>query len=135
MNEPGADPVGHLFLLAGEGRIRDMVARFYRMVREDDVLRPMYPEDDWSGAEERLAGFLVYRFGGPATYLEQRGHPRLRMRHGPFPIGVRERDRWLELMGRAMRAAEIPPSAVEPMAWFFAQTADMLRNRPEGNNP
>lgn len=115
----------------GEERLRAMVAAFYRQVREDDLLGPMYPQDDWAGAEKRLADFIVYRFGGPATYLEERGHPRLRARHFPFSIGVAERDRWLELMGRAMREAEIPAEAAPLIGAFFAQVADMMRNRED----
>jgi hemoglobin len=113
----------------GEDRLRAMVAAFYRGVREDDVIGPLYPQDDWEGAEKRLADFIVFRFGGPATYLEERGHPRLRMRHLPFSIGLAERDRWLELMGQAMREAEIPDDVAPMMGAFFAQVADMMRNR------
>ncbi len=108
-----------------------MVAAFYRRVRTDDLLGPMYPEQDFAGAEKRLLDFLVFRFGGPQRYIEERGHPRLRMRHIPFSIGMAERDRWLVLMGEAMREAEIPETEALQMAAFFAQVADMMRNRPE----
>ena len=81
----------------GEQGIADLTAAFYRRVRTDDLISPMYPDDDWEGAQQRLAGFLIYRFGGSDDYIQQRGHPRLRMRHAPFAIGVAERDRWLEL--------------------------------------
>ena len=113
----------------GEERLRAMVAAFYRQVREDDVIGPLYPQGDWEGAEKRLADFIVYRFGGPPTYLEERGHPRLRMRHMPFSIGMAERDRWLDLMGKAMRETEIPADAAPLIGAFFAQVADMMRNR------
>lgn len=121
--------LNELCAYVGEDRLRAMVAAFYRGVREDDVIGPLYPQDDWEGAEKRLADFIVFRFGGPATYLEERGHPRLRMRHLPFSIGLAERDRWLELMGQAMREAEIPDDVAPMMGAFFAQVADMMRNR------
>lgn len=113
----------------GEAKLRAMVAAFYAEVRNDDVIGPLYPQDDWAGAEKRLADFLVYRLGGPQTYLEERGHPRLRMRHMPFSIGLSEMDRWLEIMGRAMRTAEIPDDVAPVLASFFAQVADQMRNR------
>src|SRR5437763_1435413 len=78
----------------GEQGIARVVAAFYRRVPQDDVLGPMYPPQDLQGAEERLRDFLIYRFGGPQRYLEQRGHPRLRARHGRFAIDQRARDRW-----------------------------------------
>lgn len=115
----------------GEERLRAMVAAFYRRVRVDDLIGPMYPAEDWEGSEKRLADFVVYRFGGPQTYLEQRGHPRLRMRHLPFSIGLQERDRWLTLMGEAMRETGLTEEEAQVMIPFFAQVADMMRNRPE----
>jgi hemoglobin len=108
-----------------------LVAAFYRRVREDDVIGPLYPPTDWAGAEKRLVDFLIFRFGGPPTYIEERGHPRLRMRHLPFSIGVAERDRWLDLMGAAMQETGIQPPQAEVLAGFFAQVADFMRNRPE----
>jgi len=115
----------------GEETLRSTVAAFYRRVRQDPLLGPMYPEDDWAGAEKRLADFLIYRFGGSSGYLEERGHPRLRMRHLPFSIGTAERDRWLELMGEAMRENQLSAEATAVMTPFFAQVADMMRNRAE----
>lgn len=115
----------------GEDKLRATVAAFYRRVKEDLIIGKMYPSDDWEGSEKRLADFLVYRFGGPQTYLQERGHPRLRMRHLPFSIGVAERDQWLKLMGQAMSEAEISAEAADVMIPFFTQVADMMRNRPE----
>ncbi len=115
----------------GEAGIRRMVAAFYRRVRTDDLIGPMYPGDDWEGAEERLAGFLLFRLGGSTDYLEKRGHPRLRMRHVTFQIGIAERDRWLELMGAAMDETEIPANARGFLDPFFAQVADFMRNYTE----
>nr|WP_245846456.1 globin [Prosthecobacter debontii] len=100
-------------------------------MRQDDLIGPMYPPDDWDGAEKRLADFLIYRLGGPETYLQERGHPRLRGRHMPFSIGLAERDRWLDLMGASMREVEIPLEHVPLLGAFFAQIADFMRNREE----
>ncbi len=115
----------------GEEKLRAMVAAFYRRVKVDPLIGGLYPADDWEGAEKRLADFIIYRFGGPPTYLEERGHPRLRMRHLPFSIGLAERDQWLKLMGEAMREVGISSEAAEVVIPFFAQVADMMRNRPE----
>lgn len=113
----------------GEEGIRRMVAAFYQRVRTDDLLGPMYPDSDWEGAEERLAEFLLFRLGASTRYIETRGHPKLRMRHITFRIGIAERDRWLELMTAAMEEAAIPASAREFLDPFFAQVADFLRNQ------
>ncbi len=114
----------------GEPGIRAMVAAFYRRVRTDDLIGSMYPEGDWKGAEERLAGFLLFRLGASDDYIEKRGHPRLRMRHAPFKIGIAERDRWLKLMGEAMDESQVPAFARAFLDPFFAQTADFMRNQP-----
>jgi hemoglobin len=115
----------------GEDGLTRLVAAFYRRVREDDLLRPLYPPDDWENAERRLRDFLIYRFGGSDRYIQERGHPRLRGRHMPFSIGVKERDRWLDLMGAAMQETEIPEEAASVMTAFFAQVADSMRNRAD----
>lgn len=115
----------------GESGIRRMVAAFYRRVRSDDLLGPMYPADEWEAAENRLADFLLFRLGASTRYTETRGHPRLRMRHMPFKIGAAERDRWLELMALAMHDAEIPAAARGFLDPFFASTADFMRNQPD----
>lgn len=107
-----------------------MVAAFYRRVKTDDVLGPLYPEGDFEGAEKRLREFLQFRFLGHEAYIENRGHPRLRMRHFPFAIGTNEAARWVELMEAAMDEAGISPGARAVMSPFFAQVADFLRNRP-----
>lgn len=113
----------------GEGGIRKLVAAFYTRVRTDDLIGPMYPDGDWEGAEARLADFLVFRFGGDDKYIRERGHPRLRMRHGPFSIGVAERDRWLELMNDAMDETGVLGSIRLELKMFFEQVADFMRNR------
>jgi hemoglobin len=117
--------------ICGENGIRGMAAAFYRRVKTDDLLGPMYPENDLAGAEERLAEFLLFRLGASTRYLETRGHPRLRMRHIPFKIDIAERDRWLELMSAAMDEARIPATARGFLDPFFAQVADFMRNQPD----
>ncbi|PAW61882.1 MAG: hemin transporter [Verrucomicrobiia bacterium Tous-C2TDCM] len=113
----------------GENGFNRLVAAFYRRVREDDLIGPMYPPDDWEGAEKRLADFLIFRFGGSDRYVEERGHPRLRMRHVPFSIGEAERDRWLKLMGAAMDEMGLAGEARVNLGAFFDQVADFMRNR------
>ena len=110
---------------------RRMTAAFYRRVKTDDVLGPIYPPDDWENAEQRLADFLCYRLLGEQKYIEERGHPRLRMRHAPFSIGVAERDRWLELMDAAMEETGVPELSVSVLRPLFRQVADFMRNREE----
>lgn len=110
-----------------------MVQAFYRKVPTDSILGPMYPQDDMKGGEERLFDFLMFRLAGDETYTQKRGHPRLRGRHMPFKIGMRERDRWMQLMDEAMVEAEIPAEAATELHAFFAQVADFLRNVPEGS--
>lgn len=114
--------------LGPEG-VNRVVAAFYRRVREDDLLAPLYPEGDWEGAEHRLAGFLRFRLGGDTSYTDERGHPRLRMRHMPFRIGEAERDRWLELMEGALGECEVRTETRVPLMAFFAQVAEFMRNQ------
>ena len=113
----------------GREGITRVVAAFYRRVREDDLIGPMYPDDDWEGSEERLRDFLCFRLLGESAYVLKRGHPRLRMRHMPFAIGEAERDRWIELMDAAMAEAEVPAETGESLHAFFYQVADFMRNR------
>ena len=113
----------------GEAGFAELVAAFYQGVKNDDVLAPLYPEDDWEGAEQRLRDFLTFRFGLSNRYIEERGHPRLRMRHAPFAIGVAERDRWIELMGRAVETSNVPESVAGDLMKFLQQVAEFLRNR------
>ena len=115
----------------GEDGFRRLVRAFYAQVPSDDVLGPMYPPDDLAAAEERLRDFLVGRCGGPPRYVEQRGHPRLRMRHMPFAIDQQARDRWMALMERALQEAQLPPDVVALMREFLAQVATFMINRAE----
>jgi len=119
---------GQVFDAIGEEGFRRLVAAFYRQVPNDDVLGPMYPANDLPGAEERLRGFLIFRFGGPQDYITKRGHPRLRMRHAPFAVDQAARKRWLELMWTAFEEVELPAEAVVTMKAFFENVATFLIN-------
>ncbi len=123
--------IDQYFQVLGEAKLRDMVGAFYKRAKTDDILSPMYPKDDWKGAEDRLYHFLAMRLGGPRTYLEMRGHPRLRMRHFPYKIGIAERDRWVELMDSAMTEVQLEPDQQQALHDFFFQVADFLRNQTE----
>ncbi|HXD74776.1 MAG TPA: hypothetical protein VN628_13605 [Vicinamibacterales bacterium] len=113
----------------GEQGIARVVTAFYARVPGDDVLGPMYPPEDLAGAEERLRDFLIYRFGGPQRYIEQRGHPRLRARHGRFAIDQRARDRWMQLMTEALAEARLPADVESVMREFLGGIATFLMNR------
>ncbi len=115
-------------LIGEEGFVR-LVGAFYRQIPADDILGPMYPKHDLVGAEERLRDFLKFRFGGPMDYLEKRGHPRLRMRHAPFVVDEAARNRWVEIMDRALEEAQLPEEATATLREFFHNTATFLRNR------
>jgi hemoglobin len=112
----------------GRDTLKSLVARFYEGVREDEVLRPMY-EGDMDAAELRLFLFLVQYLGGPATYSERRGHPRLRMRHAKFHIDERARDHWLLRMKHAMDSVQMDTESRAFLWNYFVNTADFLRNR------
>jgi hemoglobin len=118
-----------LYAALGEEGFSRLIRAFYRQVPTDPILGPMYPADDLAGAEERLRDFLIGRFGGPQRYVEQRGHPRLRMRHAPFAIDQAARDRWILLMDRALDEAQIPPEAAVTLREFFAGVATFMINR------
>ena len=122
-------PLEQLHSLLGEQTLRDLVAAFYQRVRHDDLIGPMYPPEDWQGAQERLADFLIYRLGGSQAYLEKRGHPRLRMRHMPFAIGQAEAQRWVQLMDEAMAQCALPTEAALTLRAFFVQVAQSMRNQ------
>jgi hemoglobin len=117
-----------VYTLIGDEGFRRLVSAFYAQVPADDILGRMYPAHDLEGAEERLRLFLIGRFGGPATYMERRGHPRLRMRHAPFRLDEAARNRWVELMDRALDQVELPDEAVKVLRPFFHEVATFLRN-------
>jgi hemoglobin len=118
-----------LYTMIGEEGFARLVRAFYAQIPDDDLLGPMYPADDLTGAEQRLKDFLVGRFGGPARYIEQRGHPRLRQRHAPFAIDQAARDRWMTLMETALKQADLPAEATAILRPFLDQTASFMINR------
>ena len=120
-----------VYAAIGEAGFQRLVAAFYRQVPGDDILGPMYPADDLAGAEQRLRDFLVGRFGGPPRYVEQRGHPRLRMRHAPFAVNPAARDRWMQLMTQALDDTRLPPEVDALLREFLGGVATMMINRPE----
>ncbi len=123
------DPLHRLYINLGQQGITDLVAAFYKQVPDDDILGPMYPSDEMDAAEARLRDFLIFRLGGPQTYIEQRGHPRLRMRHMPFAIDVNARNRWIALMTNALDEIEISAKDRELMLAFFEHLATFMINR------
>jgi hemoglobin len=118
-----------VYSIIGDEGFTRLVANFYKRVPGDDILGPMYPDRDFAGAEKRLRGFLIQRFGGPDHYSQQRGHPRLRMRHAPFAIDQRGRDRWIALMEQALAESDLPAQVVPPLRSFFHEAATFMINR------
>ena len=106
-----------------------LVARFYEGVEADPLLRTIYPEPDLEPARRRLTLFLIQYWGGPATYDQERGHPRLRMRHAPFEIGPEARDRWLAHMRAAIADVAPPPEIAAELEEYIAMAAEAMRNR------
>ena len=115
--------------IGGHPVFAGIVSRFYQGVRTDPTLVSLYPEDDLGPAEQRLRMFLEQYWGGPRTYSEHRGHPRLRMRHAPFRITARERDAWLEAMRAAVDGAGLTPSQDVRLWEYLVMAADSLVNR------
>jgi hemoglobin len=117
--------------VGGAETFHRLVHTFYAGVAEDPVLRPLYPEPDLSGAETRLRMFLEQYWGGPRTYSEQRGHPRLRMRHAPFKVDRAAHDAWLRHMRDAVDSLDLHPDA-EKLLWdYVVMAADSLVNSPD----
>ena len=117
----------------GEEGFARLIRAFYAQVPNDPILGPMYPKEDLAGAEERLRDFLIGRFGGPPRYIEQRGHPRLRMRHIPFAIDTAARNQWVTLMNRALDETKLPDDVTLLLREFFAGVATFMINRPQGS--
>jgi hemoglobin len=116
--------------VGGEQTFRRIIDRFYELVAQDELLRPLYPEEDLAPAAERLRLFLMQYWGGPHTYSQQRGHPRLRMRHGPFRIGPAERDAWLRCMRIAVDEAQLPQAHRAVLWQYLEMAAHSLLNSP-----
>jgi hemoglobin len=113
--------------LGGQPFFDALAARFYERVAADPVLRPLYPEDLGPG-ERHLALFLAQYWGGPGTYAQQRGHPRLRMRHAPFAIGPAERDAWVAAMAASVADADVAPDFAQRLLDYFSMAAEHLVN-------
>ena len=117
--------------IGGEDTFRRLVDAFYAGVADDPVLRPLYPEQDLRPAAERLRMFLIQYWGGPSTYSQQRGHPRLRMRHAPFAIDEAARDAWLRHMRGALDSLGLPPVYEQELWNYLRMAAESLRNVAE----
>jgi hemoglobin len=117
-----------IYSMIGEDGFIRLVAAFYRQVPHDEILGKMYPPGELAAAEERLRDFLIYRFGGPQRYIEQRGHPRLRARHLPFRIDQAARDNWMRLMNNAFAEAALPNEAEQHLRAFFGQMSTFMIN-------
>lgn len=134
MSEPGEErhQVTVHQAVGGDEFFVELVERFYAGVAADPVLRPMYPEEELDGAKRRLAMFLVQFWGGSQAYSEERGHPRLRMRHMPFSIGPAERDAWFRHMMAALNSLvderDVLPEAEKAMRDYFQMSAEAMRN-------
>jgi hemoglobin len=126
-NDPAPEPT--LFeAIGGAATFERIVENFYNGVAQDAILRPMYPED-LTEAKRHTALFLMQYFGGPTTYSQERGHPRLRMRHAPFAIGVAERDAWVRHMKAAVEAEALPQPASDALLDYFERAATFLINQ------
>lgn len=120
--------------VGGEKTFRKIVHGFYTQVKEDDLIGPMYPQDDWEGAENRLTWFLVQYWGGPKTYQTERGHPRLRMRHNPYTIDGRAAERWLGMMKNSLDQidSDTLPDEHRTAIWnHMERAALMVINAPQ----
>jgi len=117
--------------IGGHDTFATIVRVFYEGVAEDAVLRAMYPEEDLGPAEDRFRMFLEQYWGGPTTYSEQRGHPRLRMRHAPFPIDSDARDRWLRHFRAGLDAANLTPEQDQQFWAYVVHAANFMINTPD----
>lgn len=133
-SRPSGDGSDTSFYAAVGGRetFERIVEVFYEGIAEDPLMRPMYPEEDLRGAQERLRMFLAQYWGGPKEYSEKRGHPRLRMRHAPFPVSPAARDAWLRHMRRALDAVELAPLHDQMMWDYLERAAHSLVNTVDG---
>lgn len=123
--------IDHLYEIIGEAGITALTATFYRQVPQNPTLAPMYPQHDLEGSETRLRDFLLFRFGGPRRYIEQRGHPRLRMRHAPFPITDAARNEWVRLMDQAVTEMGFATNVSRLLREFFHEVATFLINQSD----
>lgn len=117
--------------IGGESFFTDLVSQFYAQVAVDPILRPMYPETDLKAAALRLQWFLEQYWGGPTTYQENRGHPRLRMRHAEFHINLAAHDAWLKAMRTAVDGVEMKPELREQLWSYLEMAAAAMVNQPD----
>jgi len=117
--------------IGGEAFFTDLTAQFYAQVAVDPILRPMYPESDLKAAAKRLQWFLEQYWGGPTTYQENRGHPRLRMRHAEFHINLAAHDAWLSAMRVAVDGVEMKPEHKEQLWGYLEMAAAAMINQPD----
>jgi hemoglobin len=117
--------------VGGVPTLRKLVDEFYAGVATDPLLRPLYPEEDLGPANERFRLFLIQYWGGPTTYSDLRGHPRLRMRHAPFRVGPAERDAWLRHMRRAIDSLALPPGQEQQLWEYLERAAQFMVNTLE----
>jgi len=122
------DPQNFYAEVGGAPVFRAIVGRFYEEVAADEVLRPLYPEEDLGPAEDRLRMFLEQYWGGPRTYSDQRGHPRLRMRHAPYRVGPIERDAWLRAMRIAVDEAGLSEAHRDQLWQYLTYAAASMQN-------
>ena len=130
-----ASPQTFYDAVGGHGTFAALVHRFYAGVRDDAPLRDLYPEEELEAAEQRLLMFLEQYWGGPTTYSEQRGHPRLRMRHAPFAVTPDARDRWLRHMRDAVDSLELAPPLATELWSYLERAAHSMVNSFEGDAP
>lgn len=130
MTEPIGRPQTFYAAVGGEATFRRLVDAFYAGVADDPVLRALYPEDDLGPAAERLTLFLIQYWGGPTTYSQTRGHPRLRLRHAPFAINSAARDAWLRHMRAALDTLDLAPEHDAELWTYLSRAADSMRNTP-----
>ena len=123
-----ASPETFYEAVGGEETFRRLVTAFYARVAVDEVLRPLYPEEDLGPAAERLRLFLVQYWGGPNMYSQRRGHPKLRMRHAPFTIGTRERDAWIAAMRGAVEETQVPEPYRAQLWQYLEMAANAMMN-------
>ncbi len=115
--------------VGGEAFFTELVSHFYALVATNEILRPMYPESDMKGAAKRLLMFMEQYWGGPSTYSEERGHPRLRMRHAGFHIDIAARDAWLSCMNEALSGMEIDQIHRTQLEGYFEMAAHSMVNQ------
>jgi hemoglobin len=130
-----SEPQSFYDAVGGAETFHRLIAAFYRRVAEDPILRPLYPEEDLGPAEIRFRMFLEQYWGGPRVYSQERGHPRLRMRHAPFAVTPTARDRWLELMRAALDEVQLSPERDEEMWTYLVMAAHSMVNTDEPQHP